>query len=180
MGSCLQGVELGRDYPGMGAMDTDTDIKEVIKDENKEEEKKDSDEIKEEVIEDKKKQKNEPNMFVKVKERFSTRSKKKNKLLKDTVSNEEIINDKDMGVTQEHSKLDSEETSNKNNAKMNKNEATNEQDEEDNEDLRAEKEKENKDDENTNKEQAVKEKKKKKSESNVFIRVEERLSKRSE
>merc|ERR1711874_264750 len=35
------------------------------------------------------------------------------------------------------------------------------------------------DDENTNKEQAVEEKKKKKSESNVFIRVKERLSTRS-
>merc|ERR1711913_166199 len=124
-----------------------------------------------EVIEDKKKQKNEPNMFVKVKERFSTRSKKKNKILKDTVSNEEIINDKALNVTEEHSKLDSEETSNKNDVTLNENEATNDQDKEDNEDSRAENEKENKDDENTNKALAVEEKKKKKSESNVFIRV---------
>merc|ERR1719318_773378 len=129
----------------MGATDTDTDIKEEIKDENREEEKKDSDEIKEEAIEDKKKQKNEPNMFVKVKERFSTRSKKKNKILKDTVSNEEIINDKALNVTEEHSKSDIEETPKKNNAKINENEATNEQDKEDNGDLRDEREKENKD-----------------------------------
>merc|ERR1712037_897159 len=116
----------------MGATDTDTDIKEEIKDEKKDEEKKDSDEIKEKAIEDKKKQQNEPNMFVKVKERFSTRSKKKNKDLKDTVSNEEIINDKALNITEEHSELDSEETSDKKDAKC---KMQNEQDKGDNEDL---------------------------------------------
>jgi len=160
----------------MGAIDTDTGIKEEIRDEKKEEEKMNSDETKEEVVEEKKKQKNEPNMFVKVKERFSKRSKKKKKDLKDTVSNEEIINEK--ALKDEHSKLESEQTS-ENDEKLSYNEATNEQDKETNEDSKEKQEEENKVDENTSEEQIVEEEKKKKSEPNVFIRVKERLSKRS-
>merc|ERR1712106_247378 len=112
-GSCLQGVVPHRDSTAMGIKETENVLKEE-EDNDKKKELKDEkrDGSKEDLIEVTKQGKGEANVFLRVKERLSKRSKKKKKEVIPIDFNEDTLNEnlKEKKVKKEH-KSDEKQTS---------------------------------------------------------------------
>merc|ERR1712013_393598 len=93
MGSCLQELDPGRDIARMGALEMNTSTEKEISETSDEKQQEEVEEKKQEIVEDKKK-KTEANMFQRVKNRFSTRSKKQEKEVNLKNTHEKAKNEK--------------------------------------------------------------------------------------
>merc|ERR1711970_1056047 len=100
MGSYLQGVELGRYITRMGAMETDTGTEKEIKEPLDEKQHNED-----EVVEEKNK-KTEANMFQRVKNRFSARSKKLDKDVDLEKTTEKVKDEKQLNKNGENQDTD--------------------------------------------------------------------------